>query len=225
MTISDGQLESASVKDAAPITKPRVIPQNQLVILRESELSTDLASAIQEVRESEDTAGSRILIVAPDDEAKARFDSGPLPMPALPMSLAQVARSGGQKALEQCGNRLAPMLSSLSHLFDEVSKVVDDIAALGPEALLAHVKGLKTKEQALKSQAEDLRKQAATMDAQATAMRARVEAVEKFTSELAALLAPPAPAPPVAPAEPAAAPPAEAAQSMNAMPEPGDGAS
>ena len=116
----------------------------------------------------------------------------------------------------------------------DINKVVADIAAVGPEALLAHVKGLKTKEQELKAQAEDLRKQAGKKDAEAARMRKRIDAVDKFTTELAAVLNPPPPvetpaAPPPAeaaatPAEPAAAPAAADGQ-MNAAPETGDGAS
>ena len=116
----------------------------------------------------------------------------------------------------------------------DIDKVVADIAAVGPEALLAHVKGLKTKEQELKAQAEDLRKQAGKKDAEAARMRKRIDAVDKFTTELAAVLNPPPPvetpaAPPPAeaaatPAEPAAAPAAADGQ-MNAAPETGDGAS
>ena len=116
----------------------------------------------------------------------------------------------------------------------DINKVVADIAAVGPEALLAHVKGLKTKEQELKAQAGELRKQAGKKDAEAEKLRKRIEAVDKFTTELAAVLNPPPPietltAPPPAepaptPAEPAAAPAAPDGQ-MNAAPETGDGAS
>ena len=116
----------------------------------------------------------------------------------------------------------------------DINKVVADIAAVGPEALLAHVKGLKGQEQELKAQAEDLRKQAGKKDAEAERMRKRIDAVDKFTTELAAVLNPPPPvetpaAPPPAeaaatPAEPAAAPAAADGQ-MNAAPETGDGAS
>ena len=119
----------------------------------------------------------------------------------------------------------------------DIDKVVADIAAVGPEALLAHVKGLKTQEQALKAQAEDLRKQAGKKDAEAQRMRKRIDAVDKFTTELVAVLNPPPPvetpaAPPPAapeptPAVPAAAPDAPASPDgmMNAAPETGDGAS
>ena len=116
----------------------------------------------------------------------------------------------------------------------DINKVVADIAAVGPEALLAHVKGLKTKEQELKAQAEELRKQAGNKDAEAARMRKRIDAVDKFTTELAAVLnPPPSPealaAPPLAepgptPAEPAAASTAADGQ-MNSAPETGAGAS
>ena len=116
----------------------------------------------------------------------------------------------------------------------DINKVVEDIAAVGPEALLAHVKGLKIKEQELKAQAEELRKQAGNKDAEAARLHKRIEAVDKFTTELAAVLnpapppevpaAPPSAEPAPTPAEPATAAVAADGQ-MNAAPETGAGGS
>ena len=123
----------------------------------------------------------------------------------------------------------------------DVNQVIEQMAAVGPEALLARVKELKSAEQGLVKQAGDLRAQADQKDKEAEALRARIAAVEKFTAALAAAMAPPplpelakeakaepapapaeaAPAPP--PAEAAAppaeqpAPPAEAAPASNDM--------
>jgi hypothetical protein len=128
MASSDGRLASASVNEDEVITKPHVIPQNHLVILRESELACDLSTAIQQVRESEETAGSRILIVAPDEEAAAVQEAVTLPTPPLPMTVGQVARCGGQRALRASAERLAPMLGCLMNLVDEMGRAVDDVA-------------------------------------------------------------------------------------------------
>jgi pyruvate dehydrogenase E2 component (dihydrolipoamide acetyltransferase) len=93
----------------------------------------------------------------------------------------------------------------------DVNAVIEQMAAVGPEALLARVKELRAAEADLAGQATALRQQADQKDAEAAAVRARIAAVEKFTGELAAMIAPP-PAPPAAEAQPAAAPaPAEAA--------------
>ncbi len=95
----------------------------------------------------------------------------------------------------------------------DVNAVIEQMAAVGPDALLARVKELKAAEGDLVKQATDLRTQADQKDAEANALRARIAAVEKFTTDLAAMSAPPAPAAP-APAEAAPAPapaPAEAA--------------
>ncbi len=93
----------------------------------------------------------------------------------------------------------------------DVNAVIEQMAAVGPEALLARVKELRAVETDLVGQATALRQQADQKDAEAAALRARIAAVEKFTGDLAALTAPP-PAPAPVEAQPAAAPaPAEAA--------------
>ena len=140
MASSEGQEVAPSVAEKAGTTKPRVIPSNQLVILREADLECDLATAIQRVREDEKTSGSRILIVGPDEDAKGRVDeSAALPMPLLPMSIGQVARRGGLKALRGAGQRLAPKLSSLDGLFAEISRSLDDVDEAAREGTLARL--------------------------------------------------------------------------------------
>lgn len=102
----------------------------------------------------------------------------------------------------------------------DVNAVIEQMAAVGPEALLARVKELRTAETDLVGQAAALRQQADQKDAEAAALRARIAAVEKFTGDLAAMIAPPPAAAPVA-AQPAAAPaPAEAAPAEAAAPAP-----
>jgi hypothetical protein len=109
----------------------------------------------------------------------------------------------------------------------DVNKVIEDMAAVGPEQLLARVQELKNAEQELIKQAADLRAQADQKDAEVNALRARIAAVDKFTTELAAAMAPaPAAAPaPVAEAAPAptpeaVAPPPPAAEMAAATPAP-----
>ena len=100
----------------------------------------------------------------------------------------------------------------------DVNAVIEQMAAVGPEALLARVKELKTAETDLAGQAAALRQQADQKDAEAAALRARIAAVEKFTGDLAAMAAPP-PAPVAA--QPAAAPtPAAPAMAPAAAPTP-----
>lgn len=102
----------------------------------------------------------------------------------------------------------------------DVNRVIEDMATVGPEALLSRVKELKQSEQALEDEAAALRAQADQKEAEAAATRARIEAVERFTSELATAMNPPqptapeaaapaAPEPPAAPAEPAVETPVE----------------
>jgi 2-oxoglutarate dehydrogenase E2 component (dihydrolipoamide succinyltransferase) len=109
----------------------------------------------------------------------------------------------------------------------DVNKVIEDMAAVGPEQLLARVHELKAAEQELLKQATDLRTQADQKDAEVAALRARIAAVEKFTTELAAAMAPAPPAAPApvaeaapAPAPEAVAPPAPAAEMAAATPAP-----
>lgn len=86
-----------------------------------------------------------------------------------------------------------------------VDQVISDLAAIGPEVLLARVKDLKTQAANLTTQAAEMRKKAGELDAQAANLKKQIEAVEKFTTELAKAMNP-APAPAPTPATPAAAP-------------------
>ncbi len=120
----------------------RVISPNQMVILRESDLDCDLATAIQRIRGSEDTSRSRILIVGPDDEVKdGPAYSEPLPMPSLPMSIGQVARAGGQQALTDSGERVAPKMESLGTLLGELDTALNDLEEAVQEGIQARLGG------------------------------------------------------------------------------------
>lgn len=91
-----------------------------------------------------------------------------------------------------------------------VDKVITDLAAIGPDALLARVVELKTQVATLTTQANEMRTKAGELDAQAAALTAQIAAVEKFTTELAKAMNPSPPAE-ATPAEAAPAPAAEAA--------------
>ncbi len=95
----------------------------------------------------------------------------------------------------------------------DVDAVVEQIAAIGPEALVARVKELKAAEGNLKQEAVQLRQQADAKDKEAEAIRNRVAAVEKFLTDLNAVMNPQPPAEPAAQpaADPAPAPAAEPA--------------
>lgn len=119
---------------------------------------------------------------------------------------------------------LVAMLAALPAASEEpakpdVNKVIEEIAAVGPEALLARVKELKSAQEQLKKQAADLRKQADQKDAEAKQLQARIAAVEKFTSDLMAAAKPaePKPAPE---AKPAAQPAPEQKPAEQPKPEP-----
>jgi hypothetical protein len=131
MASTERQPEAPSVSndDAQTQSPPRVIPSNQVVILRESELDCDLATAIQRVRQDSDTSRSRILIVGTEEPAttEVRPEIAGLPIPSLPMSIGQVARSGGESALREGADRLALRLQSLQRFFAEILPGLDDL--------------------------------------------------------------------------------------------------
>lgn len=115
----------------------------------------------------------------------------------------------------------SPVVQAEEPAKPSVDQIVKDIAAIGPDALLARVKQLKDEAANLNKAAGELRKQADGLDGQANALRAQIAAVEKFTTELVNAMAPPAPPAAPAPATPAAQPaPAAAAPAPAAEPAP-----
>jgi len=67
----------------------------------------------------------------------------------------------------------------------KVNQLIEEIAEVGPEALVARVAELKKQEEALRKEAETLRKQAAEKEAAAKATQKRVQAVETFLAKMA----------------------------------------
>lgn len=89
--------------------------------------------------------------------------------------------------------------------------VLQELAKIGPDALVTHVQQLKDKIGKLNADADAARKQAESLDAQSAEVQKRVQTIEAFVANLsAAMQPPPPPAPEPAPA-PAEAPMAEAA--------------
>ena len=71
MSGSESQQTAASVTKNATGRTPPVLPSQPVVILRESELDCDLATAIARVRQDEARRQSRILIVGPESQVEA----------------------------------------------------------------------------------------------------------------------------------------------------------
>jgi len=142
MTSADPAQESVVDEQPAAETGARVIPQGNVVILREAELDTDLATAIQRVRTAKETQGSRILIIGPDDATTGRDASknGPLPVPAMPTSVMQVARASGEQTLAEFARGHRPLVQSMGRFFEESSWVLDEIEEAGEEGIRARLK-------------------------------------------------------------------------------------
>jgi hypothetical protein len=107
------------------------------VILKESELDCDVATAIQRIRDNEETARHRILVIAPDvgDESGAPRTH----VPPMPTTLAQVARRSECDVLAQANQRVVPLLACLERFLDEASvawKELDDSIEEAPRARL-----------------------------------------------------------------------------------------
>ncbi len=135
-------VNNEAVAGAAAGTGTRVIPHGNVVILREAELDTDLTTAIRRVRTSRETQGSRILIIGPDDAGAGQKDAqgGPLPVPAMPTSVLQVARIGGEQALRDFARDHRPLLQTLERFFEETRWVLDEIEEAGEEGIRARLK-------------------------------------------------------------------------------------
>jgi hypothetical protein len=166
MTTSEGPQAVPSVNEASGTTKPRVIPTNQLVILRESELDCDLTTAIERVREDESTSGSRILIVGPAESSEPQeVDLEDLPLPRLPMSIGQVARCGGSQALKSTGERLAAKIESLDCLLREANHAIHELEEATQDRVLHggvdHVRVVRDVISWIQANTEDLQQEIA----------------------------------------------------------------
>ncbi len=126
-------------------TRGKVIPPREVVILREAELDCDLATAIQRVRQSDETQNSRILIIGPEEHrpgtpCESSEPTVSLPVPTMPTSVLQVARTGGEEALAELGKRCQPLLDTLERFFEEACWVLDEIDEAAEEGIRARLK-------------------------------------------------------------------------------------
>ena len=112
-----------------PASRPAVIPTSQVVILREDELDCDLATAIQRVRDSADTARSRILVVGPDEGEDVRVDDAVAErvVPRTPTTIGQVVRRAEEAALRRTGERFDGLVQCLERFLEEARWAVRDL--------------------------------------------------------------------------------------------------
>ncbi|MCA8942458.1 MAG: HAMP domain-containing histidine kinase [Planctomycetes bacterium] len=118
-----------------------MIPTGDVVILREEELETDLATAIQRVRGDANTSRSRILIVGPDQdttEAETASD-GALPRPKMPVTATQLGRLRERLVLEEIGQRFHRLVDSLAMLEGEITSMAAGLVHDAAEAPRAHI--------------------------------------------------------------------------------------
>lgn len=134
--------QQRAAKRARAATGAKVIPQGNVVILREAELETDLATAIEQVRTAKETQGSRILIIGPDDPVTEERAGGVglLPVPTMPTSALQVARAGGEQSLAQFVLGFRPLLQSAERFFEETGWALDEIEEAAEEGLRTRLK-------------------------------------------------------------------------------------
>lgn len=139
---------SVSLPTPTPGSQPAVLPRSPVVILRESDLDCDLATAVARVRAEEGQQRSRILIVGPDEESKGAQGESPVhQVPPMPTSISQVARASAAAALQGAAAGLAPKLASLGKLEEEFRTVLSelrDVAEEGSRAqMLARIQRLE----------------------------------------------------------------------------------
>lgn len=153
MTKSGSSGPLASVLDNKAPASPVVIPNSQLVILRERELDCDLATAIERVRADLATSEARILVVGSHESPSSQLDDGvarpprQLPCPRMPDSLEHVVHQGSQAALEACGQRLAPQIRDLLQSIEEIQDSLDEVVHAVPVGIrmpvLGHLKVIR----------------------------------------------------------------------------------
>lgn len=154
---------------AAPVLPVRSSPTpstsdpSAIVILKESDLDCDLATAIRRVRAQETTAKSRILVIAPEPKDGGTVRSEPLPE-GIPLSFAQAARQGEVAALQPFGRRMLSLLTCLERFFEESRWALDELeesVSEEPRArLLNQVRVLKEIQGWTQAVANDLRTEA-----------------------------------------------------------------
>ena len=119
-----------------------LIPNSQVVILREGELDCDLATAIRRVRDNEETSRSRILVIGAEDGGEVSVqDCDVLPCPSMPMTPAQLGRKREVGALGQVGGRMLALLSCLERFDQESSDALADLDDAIEDQSRARLKG------------------------------------------------------------------------------------
>lgn len=73
-----------------------------------------------------------------------------------------------------------------------VDKVLEELATIGPEALVARVKEMQAQVDAKQKEAADLRAKAEAAQAEAEALKQRIATIEGFTKAVNDAMAPPA---------------------------------
>ncbi len=122
--------EAAEMSSSLEAEAPVVLPQKDVVIIREHELDCDLATAIRRVRADEVTSRSRILVIGPDSDeggATPALSADELPTPKLPVTLAQLGRLREVNALEEVGQRLLPLLGCLDRFSEEGTHALEEL--------------------------------------------------------------------------------------------------
>ena len=113
-----------------------------LVVLRESELESDLATAIDQVRAEEETRHARILIIGRDegDESSTEPDEANEPgaLSELPSSARQRSRIAEGQMLAGIGERLETLVDCLDMFGDEIGSVVEELSGKVVDAPRAH---------------------------------------------------------------------------------------
>jgi hypothetical protein len=138
-----------------------------VVILRESELDTDLATAIQRIRSEAGTKRSRILVIAAEDRTPpAPHDDASVPQ--IPPELENPSRKAEPAILEPLGTRLMALVGCLERFLDEGASAIRELDQAVEEEprvrLKSHVKGLREIVDWTQAVAADLRCEAAAAE-------------------------------------------------------------
>ena len=149
-------MTAAAYPQSVPSTSPT---PGDLVILRESELDCDVATAIQRIRSKDATSRSRILVVAPESRvAGEEVEEG------LSGGSWLGEKHGERRALEPLGKRLLTLITCLDRFFEETRWALTELEESVPEEtrvrLLHQVKVLQEIQEWSQAVAVDLRDEA-----------------------------------------------------------------
>ena len=109
---------------------PGILPDHEVVILRERELDCDVATAIARVRADPETARARILVVDEDD-TPPEASSSPASWAAPPGQMVRRAERHGASAI---GHRTQPLVRCVMRHLEEADAVLADGPAADPRA-------------------------------------------------------------------------------------------